>query len=68
MLTSYISLPIFVINIAKALFSISEKSKAKRSARYVDDLDLQLLDLSVIIAATNNLSEVNKIGEGGFGY
>ncbi|KAK7405114.1 hypothetical protein VNO78_06310 [Psophocarpus tetragonolobus] len=34
---------------------------------YVDDLDLPLLDFSIVMAATDNFSEVNKIGEGGFG-
>ncbi|TKY66677.1 Receptor serine/threonine-protein kinase SD1-8 [Spatholobus suberectus] len=48
--------------------SINEKSKARNNyERYVDDLDLPLLDLSIIMAATNNFSDVNKIGEGGFG-
>ncbi|KAL5134332.1 G-type lectin S-receptor-like serine/threonine-protein kinase RKS1 [Glycine soja] len=35
---------------------------------YVNDLDLPLLDLSIIIAATNKFSKGNKIGEGAFGY
>ncbi|TKY66654.1 G-type lectin S-receptor serine/threonine-protein kinase SD1-1 [Spatholobus suberectus] len=48
--------------------TIAEKSKAENNYEsYVDDLDLPLLDLSIIIAATNNFSEGNKIGEGGFG-
>ncbi|KAK7312921.1 hypothetical protein VNO77_37175 [Canavalia gladiata] len=48
--------------------SINEKSKAEDNCeRYVDDLDLPLLDLSIIITATNNFSDENKIGEGGFG-
>ena len=29
--------------------------------------DLPLFDLSVIAAATNNFSDANKLGEGGFG-
>nr|WIL59861.1 nodulation protein [Melilotus officinalis] len=33
----------------------------------MDDLDLPLLNLSTIITATDNFSEKNKIGEGGFG-
>jgi len=33
----------------------------------VDDLDLPLFDLSTITAATDNFSEMNRIGEGGFG-
>jgi len=33
----------------------------------MDDMDLPLLDLSTIITATDNFSEKNKIGEGGFG-
>ncbi|KAL2327863.1 hypothetical protein Fmac_021290 [Flemingia macrophylla] len=32
-----------------------------------DDLDLPLVDLSIIITATDNLSIKNKIGKGGFG-
>ncbi|KAL5147588.1 G-type lectin S-receptor-like serine/threonine-protein kinase [Glycine soja] len=45
-----------------------EKSKAENNYEgFVDDLDLPLLDLSIILAATDNFSEVNKIGEGGFG-
>lgn len=55
-------------NIAEGLFSFPEKSKTEdNSERYVDDLDLPLLDLSTIITATNNFSVKNKIGEGGFG-
>ncbi|RDY03386.1 Receptor-like serine/threonine-protein kinase SD1-8, partial [Mucuna pruriens] len=59
----------FVTTIAGASgILLLEKSKAKNdSERYADDLDLPLLDLSIIMAATNNFSEVNKIGEGGFG-
>ncbi|XP_029124555.1 G-type lectin S-receptor-like serine/threonine-protein kinase At4g27290 isoform X2 [Cajanus cajan] len=45
-----------------------EKSTEENNyENYADDLDLPLLDLSIIIAATNNFSEGNKIGEGGFG-
>ncbi|KAL3016936.1 hypothetical protein AAZX31_06G244500 [Glycine max] len=48
--------------------NINEKSKAENNYEgFVDDLDLPLLDLSIILAATDNFSEVNKIGEGGFG-
>ncbi|XP_029124552.1 G-type lectin S-receptor-like serine/threonine-protein kinase At4g27290, partial [Cajanus cajan] len=47
---------------------IYEKSKEENNyENYMDDLDLPLLDFSVIIAATGNFSEGNKIGEGGFG-
>ncbi|XP_020209736.1 receptor-like serine/threonine-protein kinase SD1-8, partial [Cajanus cajan] len=47
---------------------IYEKSTEENNyENYADDLDLPLLDLSIIIAATNNFSEGNKIGEGGFG-
>ncbi|CAK8577236.1 unnamed protein product [Lathyrus sativus] len=35
--------------------------------RHMDDQDLPLLPLSTIIIATDNFSEKNKIGEGGFG-
>ncbi|CAJ1978669.1 unnamed protein product [Sphenostylis stenocarpa] len=48
----------------------SELGKSKpenRCETYVDDLDLPLIDLSIITAATDNFSDVNKIGEGGFG-
>jgi len=34
---------------------------------YVNDLDLPLFDLPSITAATNNFSDMNQIGEGGFG-
>ncbi|KAG5032985.1 hypothetical protein JHK85_016967 [Glycine max] len=45
-----------------------EKSMTEKNYEsYVNDLDLPLLDLSIIIAATNKFSEGNKIGEGGFG-
>ncbi|TKY66651.1 G-type lectin S-receptor serine/threonine-protein kinase SD1-1 [Spatholobus suberectus] len=45
-----------------------EESKAENNSdRYGDDMDLPLIDLSTIIAATDNFSEENKIGEGGFG-
>lgn len=32
-----------------------------------DITDLQLLDIGIIIAATDNFSAANKLGEGGFG-
>ncbi|KAG9454347.1 hypothetical protein H6P81_007251 [Aristolochia fimbriata] len=32
-----------------------------------EDLELPLLDLSVVVAATNNFTDGNKLGEGGFG-
>ena len=49
-------------------FLFSEKSMAEyNNESYVNDLDLPLLDLSIIIAATNKFSKGNKIGEGGFG-
>ena len=49
-------------------FLFPEKSMAEyNNESYVNDLDLPLLDLSIIIAATNKFSEGNKIGEGGFG-
>ncbi|KAK2434613.1 G-type lectin S-receptor serine/threonine-protein kinase [Trifolium repens] len=35
--------------------------------RHENDMDLPLLNLSKIIIATDNFSEKNKIGEGGFG-
>ncbi|KAJ1441967.1 putative serine/threonine-protein kinase [Sesbania bispinosa] len=35
--------------------------------RHVDHLDLPLFDFQTIIIATDNFSEKNKIGEGGFG-
>lgn len=33
-----------------------------------DDLDLPLVDLGRVIAATNHSSDDNKLGEGGFGH
>lgn len=32
-----------------------------------DELDLPLYDLNTIVIATNNFSDVNKLGKGGFG-
>lgn len=32
-----------------------------------DDLELPLLDLGSVMAATNHFSDDNKLGEGGFG-
>ncbi|XP_056163540.1 putative inactive G-type lectin S-receptor-like serine/threonine-protein kinase SRK [Syzygium oleosum] len=32
-----------------------------------EDLDLPLFDLTTIVSATNNFSDDNKLGEGGFG-
>ncbi|XLR41595.1 hypothetical protein S83_026255, partial [Arachis hypogaea] len=32
-----------------------------------EDMSLPLFDLSRIIVATDNLSPINKLGEGGFG-
>lgn len=63
------SIPSFAIhNAINHFYSLSEKSKAENNYEgFVDDLDLPLLDLSIILAATDNFSEVNKIGEGGFG-
>ncbi|RHN61972.1 putative non-specific protein-tyrosine kinase RLK-Pelle-DLSV family [Medicago truncatula] len=49
---------------------VSELGKTKTEGNYVrhlDDLDIPLLNLSTIITATDNFSEKNKIGEGGFG-
>jgi len=47
--------------------SISREVKDSNYARHMDDLDIPLLNLSTIITATDNFSEKNKIGEGGFG-
>ena len=38
-----------------------------RNESQQEDLDLPLFGLSIISAATNNFSENNKLGEGGFG-
>jgi len=49
-------------------FHFLGKSKTEGNyERHMDDMDLPLLDLSTIITATDNFSEKNKIGEGGFG-
>ncbi|XP_068669480.1 receptor-like serine/threonine-protein kinase SD1-8 [Aristolochia californica] len=40
-----------------------DKSREHRK----EDLELPLLDLGLIVAATNNFSDSNKLGEGGFG-
>ncbi|MCI02669.1 G-type lectin S-receptor-like serine/threonine-protein kinase, partial [Trifolium medium] len=48
--------------------SIVGKSKTEGEyERHENDMDLPLLNLSTIIIATDNFSEKNKIGEGGFG-
>ena len=41
--------------------SIRELDESTRSS------DLPFFDLSVIVAATDNFSDANKLGEGGFG-
>ncbi|KAI4322851.1 hypothetical protein L6164_022504 [Bauhinia variegata] len=45
---------------------MTEEPKSS-TGEHVDDLDLPLLDLSIIAMATDNFSMKNKIGEGGFG-
>ena len=41
---------------------------SRMHARDVDDSgEMLYFDLSIILTATNNFSEVNKLGEGGFG-
>jgi hypothetical protein len=32
-----------------------------------EDMDLPIVDLSIIVKATDNFSSENKLGEGGFG-
>jgi hypothetical protein len=32
-----------------------------------EDMDLPMVDLSIIVKATDNFSSENKLGEGGFG-
>ncbi|KAG6511412.1 hypothetical protein ZIOFF_029480 [Zingiber officinale] len=50
----------------KKSFQESENSKLN-SLKRLQDKDLTLMDLDVIQAATNNFSDENKLGEGGFG-
>lgn len=45
----------------------SENKEVQKEGSMVDDLDLPLLDFSIIAIATSKFSEENKIGEGGFG-
>ncbi|XP_068639435.1 receptor-like serine/threonine-protein kinase SD1-8 isoform X2 [Aristolochia californica] len=45
----------------------SSAGKEKSQDHRKEDLELPLLDLSVVVAATNNFSDSNKLGEGGFG-
>ncbi|KAK7328007.1 hypothetical protein VNO77_22101 [Canavalia gladiata] len=42
-------------------------SRDSSSQKSMDDLELPLFDFNTITAATNNFSEENKLGQGGFG-
>ncbi|KAI4322856.1 hypothetical protein L6164_022509 [Bauhinia variegata] len=50
----------------KARRKTTEESEGTDGGQ-ADDLDLPLIDLSIIATATDNFSMSNKIGEGGFG-
>lgn len=43
------------------------RKKKKDYDKLKEDLELPLFDLSKITRATNNFSDDNKLGEGGFG-
>ncbi|KAK7257281.1 hypothetical protein RIF29_31134 [Crotalaria pallida] len=48
--------------------NVAETSRTEEdNQRHMDDLELPMFDLPTIAIATNNFSEANKIGEGGFG-
>lgn len=42
-------------------------NREKSGDRDMDDLELPLFDFNTITMATNNFSEENKLGQGGFG-
>ncbi|KAL5548137.1 hypothetical protein UlMin_003368 [Ulmus minor] len=44
-----------------------KKTKRQENGRREEDLELPLFKLSTIITATDNFSDSNKLGEGGFG-
>lgn len=43
------------------------KDVSSRTSTREDDLELPLFDFETIAAATDNFSDDNKLGEGGFG-
>lgn len=42
-------------------------SKRDYSAEKTDDLELPLFDFETIVRATDNFTDYNKLGQGGFG-
>ncbi|KAK4286002.1 hypothetical protein QN277_002620 [Acacia crassicarpa] len=76
-----ITINMSVILIVFGLIRCARKSKLKRSGKTkiyysrnpcyndlrMEDTEIQIFDLSVIVKATNNFSNINKLGEGGFG-
>ena len=57
--------PIYILLFAGRTEYSSEQYNI--SERQKEDLELPLLDLATIVKATNNFSNGNKVGEGGFG-
>ncbi|XP_057428738.1 receptor-like serine/threonine-protein kinase SD1-8 [Lotus japonicus] len=45
----------------------ANRDREKSGERNMDELELPLFDINTITMATNNFSEANKLGEGGFG-
>ncbi|KAG7964052.1 hypothetical protein I3843_09G149400 [Carya illinoinensis] len=54
-------------SISSAAASFEESSTTRERNRSTRNSDLQIFDLRMIVAATNNFSVSNKLGEGGFG-
>lgn len=46
---------------------VSSKKEHYSGERSNDDLELPLFDFSSVAAATDNFSDENKLGQGGFG-
>lgn len=58
---------LFVTTAAATLGAIPFASHRNNECREGKDWELPLFDLGTIIAATDNFSIENKLGEGGFG-
>ncbi|XP_048135604.1 G-type lectin S-receptor-like serine/threonine-protein kinase At4g27290 [Rhodamnia argentea] len=60
---------VFLLGIAVIYWKYKRDGKIFASSRQGDseDLELPLFDLAAIVNATNNFSDNNKLGEGGFG-
>lgn len=58
----FYSLHLYVAEKMKAILETSPNNNGEE-----EDLKLPLFDLSTMSRATNNFSEANKLGQGGFG-